>query len=191
MEGSSWVSEKGASGKVGMGKQIDPAQKDYFPPNVKRGYKTKTEILIGELFQYIIEKSPSLYLDYFIATVSLVFSPRVFPRPCSPIYQTSSTLITCWTHWFNQGICSLTLIYIIYHQIIAIFLLMLSFPSYLKRQGDKRRQTIWIISSMNRYSSCNPQLNSKGKILIKKNKKAHRRPQSNDHIKHHINYWSY
>ena len=32
-----------------------PEQEYYFPLNVERGYRTKSEILLGELFQYRID----------------------------------------------------------------------------------------------------------------------------------------
>ena len=57
-----------------------------FPPDRKlfpSQYRTKLEILLGELFQKhyrVIRQPASLYLDYFIKTASILFSTRVFTR---------------------------------------------------------------------------------------------------------------
>ena len=51
----------------------------------------------------MIRQIDSLLLDYLIATAHILFSTRVFPRPNHPIYKTSSTQITSWTHWFHHS----------------------------------------------------------------------------------------
>ena len=76
-------------------------------------YRPKFEILLGEVFQKyhrVIRQPASISLDYLIVIASIVFIPRVFPRPYHPTSKTSSTQITCWTHWFNQVIHSITII---------------------------------------------------------------------------------
>ena len=68
-------------------------------------WQTKFEILLGEVFKKcrrVIKQPASLYLDYLIATASWFFGPRLFPRRYHPIFQTYSTGITFWTHWFHH-----------------------------------------------------------------------------------------
>ena len=82
-----------------------------FPAHYKTGIQNQilntTRRIISKEHRVIRQKE-SLYLDYLIETASWVFSPRVFPIPYHPIYQTYSTQITCWTHWFhyNRGSCT-------------------------------------------------------------------------------------
>ena len=64
-------------------------------------YITKVKILLGEVFlkyHRVFRQQAPLYLDFFIATASIIFSPRVFPRPYNTISQNSSTQNTSWMH---------------------------------------------------------------------------------------------
>ena len=55
-------------------------------------------------YHRVIRQQGSRYLDSLIETASRAFSPRVFARSYHPISQTSSTRITCWTHWFHHRV---------------------------------------------------------------------------------------
>ena len=111
-----------------------------FTAQYRAGYRNqirKTTWRIISIYNRLI----TLTLFYSsIANSSWVFIPKVFPRPYPPIYQTPSTQITCWTHWFNQDICFFMLICTIYHQTITIAIFMRYCPSYLNLKYSKKRQ---------------------------------------------------
>ena len=61
-----------------------PKQEYYFLSNKEPEYKTKFEILLGEVFLKYnreIRQQASLYLDSLVETDLISFSTRVFPRP--------------------------------------------------------------------------------------------------------------
>ena len=100
---------------------------------IREIYHPTLEIRLGDVFwkqHSIMRTLASLYLDSSFVTARQLFSPRVFPRPYNPIYQTYSNQIKCLMHWFHQVIGLLTLTCAKYHQLFKTIILFLwPYPS--------------------------------------------------------------